>query len=166
MQPPPISELLVDLAAFANKLLMVLTRPDIDWRRRPQANEWTLNEVIWHLCDVEQEVHQVRFQALLTQNNPFMPGAATDEWARERNYYAQDGRTGLDVFLQARQETIDLLSGLDSVSWQRYGRHAFFGATSLHELVYIAVKHDAVHWEQIQNLLGGAAKDDEAPIPK
>ncbi len=56
-----------------------------------------------------------------------------------------------DAFLAARQKNLALLDDLDNSIWQRMGRHAFFGPTSLQELVNLAVQHDEVHLQQIQN---------------
>jgi len=36
--------------------------------------------------------------------------------------------------------------------WETQGQHTFFGPTSLHELVYLAVQHDRVHGQQIDAL--------------
>lgn len=102
--------------------------------------------------DVEREVYHVRFNNLISQENAFLPGASPDEWAEERDYAAQDGREALKAFLVARQETLDLLKSLSPEMWQRQGQHAYFGPTSMHELVYLAVRHDDIHWEQINSL--------------
>jgi hypothetical protein len=109
--------------------------------------------VVCHLRDVEEEVHAVRYQAVITQENPFLPGATTDEWAAIRCYEEQDGPLARDAFLAARRQNLALLRDLDSSVWQRVGRHAFFGPTSLQELVNLAVQHDEVHLQQIQELL-------------
>jgi hypothetical protein len=46
-----------------------------------------------------------------------------------------------------------LVGPLDEKMWQRHGRHAFFGHTSMHELLYLIVRHDEIHWEQINAIL-------------
>ncbi|RMG94834.1 MAG: DinB family protein [Chloroflexi bacterium] len=154
-QPPPISELLDALARFATMLADLLARPNLDWKKRPAAGEWSLTEVVCHLRDVEREVHQARFQALLAKEDAFLPGAVTDEWVTTRQYQEQNGRFALQEFLDARQQTIQLLQSIaDPDSWNRRGRHAFFGPTSLHELVNLAVKHDEAHLPQIAHLAG------------
>ncbi|MCA9948403.1 MAG: DinB family protein [Anaerolineales bacterium] len=151
--PAPRAELLMALATFAQTLQDTLTQLDLDWRQRPLPDEWSLTEVLCHLRDVEREVHHIRFRAILTQDVPFMPGAVTDEWVQLRNYAAQDGPEALNSFLIARQKNILLLTELEEEAWQRYGRHAFFGPTTLHELVDFMTKHDAAHLEQIQKLM-------------
>jgi hypothetical protein len=154
MQPPlPVSKLLQELSTFATAVSDTLSTPDIDWHWRPDPSSWSLVEVMCHLRDVEEEVHTVRYQAVITQDNPFLPGAATDEWAEIRCYEEQNGPAATDAFMAARRKNLDLLSDLDDSTWRRVGRHAFFGPTSLQELVNLAVQHDEVHLQHIQDLL-------------
>lgn len=146
-------DLLQELASFAVMVAALLSPPTIDWSWNPDPESWSLTEVICHLRDVEQEVHMARFQAILTQDNPFLAGVSTDEWATSRRYWAEDGPVARDAFLAARQKNLALLSNLDETDWQKMGRHAFFGPTSLHELVNLMAQHDLVHLQQIEDLL-------------
>lgn len=152
-EPPPVPKLLTELVTFAEQVQKALSGQPVDWHWRPKEGEWSLNEVVCHLRDVEQEVHQVRFLAVLEKDNPFVAGATTDEWVQSRKYGLQDGPTARDGFLTARAHTVGVLQGLDEASWQRSGRHAFFGPTTLQELVFLAVRHDQAHWQQIEKLL-------------
>lgn len=150
---PPVAELLDALSAFATAVAEINPSSVDGWKWRPQHEDWSLAEVMCHLRDVEMEVHTVRYRAVINQENPFLPGAATDEWAETRCYNVQDGPDAREIFLTARRQNIALLNDLGQEMWQRQGRHAFFGPTSLQELVYLAVQHDEVHWQQIQDLL-------------
>lgn len=149
----PVPILLQELASFASAVRPLLSSPTIDWSWQPVPASWSLTEVMCHLRDVEEEVHMVRYRAVLAKDNPFLPGASTDEWAAIRCYQAEDGLASRDSFLSARQKSLAMLSELDEKSWQRKGRHAFFGPTSLQELVNLAVQHDQVHMQQIEDLL-------------
>lgn len=151
--PPPIPNLLLRLETFATNVEALLTdRENTNWQERPSNDQWSLTEIICHMRDVEREVYHVRFNNLIAEENVFLPGASPDEWADERGYGVQDGREALKVFLSARQETLDLLKSLPPDMWQRQGQHAYFGPTSMQELVYLAVRHDDIHWEQIKDL--------------
>lgn len=152
LNPPPIPELLAELASFRDRLAGIPTAGD-RWQRRPSAAEWSLNEIACHLRDVEIEVHQARLRALLAEDGAFLPGVDADEWATTRNYRAQDGRAALADFLAARAKTIALLSPLPAAIWERQGQHTFFGPTSLREIVFLAVSHDRGHAGQIEALL-------------
>jgi hypothetical protein len=146
-------ELLQALSRFADQLEEVLATAVPDWHLRPAADEWSLTEVMAHMRDVEREVHRPRYQAVIREDNPFIPGVSSDDWASARNYQAQDGRLALDAFLAARRANVALLRSLDPEYGERTGRHAYFGPTTLEELINLAVQHDAAHWEQIQALL-------------
>jgi hypothetical protein len=175
-QPPPVPHLLARLEDFAARLAQTFVptassfpgegdeggetgegeRPSSPWRWRPAPDEWSLTEVSCHLRDVEREVHQARFRALLAEDTPFLPGVVSDAWAAEREYRAQEGPAALAEFLAARAQTLALLRGLDEAAWTRQGRHAFFGLTTMHELLHLVVKHDDTHWRQIEALLQSA----------
>ena len=151
--PPPISDLLAELVRFATAVQQTADNKNIDWQQRPTIAQWSLTEVMCHLRDVEREVHQTRFRALLAKDEAFLAGATPDDWAEERGYGEQNGRQALADFVAARQETADLLQTLDDNMWQRSGNHAFFGQTTMHELLYLIVQHDRVHWQQITRLI-------------
>jgi hypothetical protein len=153
--PPPVNELMNHLTTMARNVRRVETMNGLSWTWRPSESDWSLTEVVCHLRDVEREVHQWRFQALVDKENAFIPGVSADEWAQERRYREQDGPAALDEFIEIRSETIALLQSFSSAMWDRQGRHAFFGPTSMHELLYLVVRHDKLHWTQIQELLTG-----------
>ena len=151
--PPPVSILLAELAAFPGTLERLPAEPALEWLWRPGPNQWSLTEVTCHLRDVEREVHLPRFEAVIAVENAFIAGVAADDWAKSRHYQEQDGRAALRDFLQARQKTIAVLSALDDSIWQRRGQHAFFGPTTIHELLNLVVGHDRAHGEQIKTLV-------------
>lgn len=153
-KPPAVDVLLAALASFARNVAEALTTPDIDWNRSQGTEDWSLTEVVCHLRDVEREVHQPRFEALINEDGAFLPGAVADEWVKERSYCTQNGAIALEDFLAARERTVTMLAGLAEDVWQREGQHSFFGPTTMHELLYLAVQHDEAHWEQISELIG------------
>ena len=139
LNPPPVGDLLAELAAFRQRVERLLADEAADWQRRPAEAEWSLTEIACHLRDVEDD-------------GAFLPGVDADAWAAERNYRAQDGRAAAAAFVAARAETIARLTPLPLDLWDTQGQHTFFGPTSLHELVYLAVQHDRVHGQQIDQL--------------
>lgn len=154
-QPPPIDALLFKLTAFGRTVADLTDADDVVWQVQPDPDNWSLCEVMCHLRDVEREIHQARFQKVLAEPNAFLSGVNADVWAADRAYGAQDGRLARDEFLKARQQTVAILNAIDDVSlWQRQARHAFFGPTTLQELVNLAVQHDDVHLAQIKALVG------------
>jgi hypothetical protein len=151
---PPVAELLARLAQFSQNVCNCLSAPNVNWQATIADSDWNLLEVICHLRDVEREIHQVRFQEILAEDGAFIAGKNADSWAKERGYTHENPQKALPVFQKARQETINLLTPLTPSDWNRMGNHAFFGLTTLRELLYIVVKHDEAHWEQIKELAG------------
>lgn len=158
----PVPVLLAQLAAFPAWLQERLQANDVDWCCKPAEGEWCLTEVMCHLRDVEREVHQPRFEAILANPGAFLPGAVADEWVEERAYFRQHGPAALAEFVAARRKTVALLPPPESTLWQRQGEHAFFGPTTMHELLNLVVQHDLAHREQVTNLLGGSADEEHA----
>ena len=127
---------------------LVESLPLDGWRRQPAPSEWCLTEILCHLRDVEREVNLPRIRKVLADENPFLPGEATDRWVEERHCAKQDGRQALVDFITARKEVIGLLNNLQA-EWSRMARHAIFGPTSLQELVGFIAGHDRAHIQQI-----------------
>lgn len=159
LNPPPVADLLAELAAFPSSLAPLRVALDVNWLRRPAPDDWSLGEVMCHLRDVELEVHRPRFRAVLAEESPFIAGVDADLWAEPRRYREQNGRLALETFLRAREETLALLDGLPPAAWNRLGQHAFFGPTTLQELLYLAVQHDRIHGQQIEQLLRSPGDD-------
>jgi hypothetical protein len=160
--PPPVPSLLLQMETMAANA-RALTRLDgIDWARQPEEGEWSLAEVMCHLRDVEREVHLARFRMLIAEDNAFLPGVSADEWADERGYCFEDGLSATNAFVAAREETLALVAPLSEAFWQRQGRHAFLGHTTMHELLHLVVRHDEIHWQQINALLKLGDKGQES----
>lgn len=160
-QPPPIPVLLQQLSHYVDDLERLVEDADhIDWRHRPAPDSWSLVEIVCHLRDVELEVHQPRIRAIVDEEMPFIPGVNPDSWAEPRRYREEEGDEAFAQCLSARRETVTLLSGLEPGQWQRRGRHAFLGTTTLQELVYLIVNHDEAHWLQAAALLPGASEEE------
>ncbi len=135
------------LAAF----LEMLSGLDSDsWLDSPQVGAWAPVEIICHMRDVELEVNQPRIQALLDQQNPFVPAADPDAWASVRGYASQPPLPAMQAFVQARKDTIARLESIDPGEWLRPARHALIGPTTLSEITSIATDHDLLHLAQLR----------------
>lgn len=143
--------LLGSLARLWAELERLHERPDL-WRRASGDGAWSANEVAVHMRDVEVEVNRSRIEAVLTQDNPFIAGIDTDQWALERGYARIDGRSALAEFAQVRQDVIARLRAIAPDAYERTARHALLGRTSLRELVQVMVDHDQVHLRQLRGL--------------
>ncbi len=127
--------------------------PADSWVSHPIPDEWSLTEILCHLRDVEKEVNILRFEKVLSEENPFIAGRDTDQWAQERMYIEQDGRLALDQFTAARVKILEKLESLKDEAWDLPARHTIFGPTRLVELASIAAAHDRLHVQQVLQLL-------------
>lgn len=132
---------------------MLANIPDDQWTIKPSPNEWSLTEVVCHLRDVEKKVNLPRINLILENENAFIPGIDTDQWAKEFDYNTQSGQNAFREYIAARQETISILSNLSEEGWKKPSRHAIFGPTNLLELASIMAGHDRLHVAQIFTLL-------------
>ncbi len=127
--------------------------PDTLWVESPEPGAWSFTEIICHLRDVDHDVNLLRIKKILTEENPFLPGIDTDQWAVERQYYCQNGRQALQEFVETRIELLGILDNLKPEDWLRTARHAIFGPTHIKELVNIIASHDRLHIRQAMETL-------------
>lgn len=144
-----------DLAAL--RTLCIRRTPD-DWSSAGPDGGWSATEIVCHLRDFECEINLPRLEAVLAQDNPFLPSMDPDQWAGPRDYRSQSGADALRDFTAARRDVIACLQALDEDGWQRPARHALLGPTRLHELMRIAAEHDVLHLRQLLALPGSAGR--------
>lgn len=149
--PPAIMAALAATPAAIETLTRTLI-PSL-WVERPAPQEWAINEIICHLRDVDAEVNLQRLDLLLSEENPFIPGVNTDNWAEVRNYHAQNGLQALEGFMAVRTMMLERLETLSPADWQRSARHAIFGPTTLQEIMEFVVTHDRTHIRQVGNTI-------------
>jgi FMN phosphatase YigB (HAD superfamily) len=123
--------------------------PQEQWTRCPECDEWSLNEILCHLRDVEMEVNIPRVRTMIEETNPFISGQLPNEWVQQRDYDMQDGHQALKVLAEARKQLVGILSGLSSEDWKRTARHSVFGPTDMQELVGFVANHDRSHIQQV-----------------
>jgi FMN phosphatase YigB (HAD superfamily) len=129
------------------------------WSRCPNSDEWSLNEVVCHLRDVDLDVNLPRIRTLLNETYPFIAAQVTDDWVAQRAYDRQDGRLALQDWIAARAKLVNTLHSLALEDWKRMGRHAIFGPTSLQELIAFTSQHDRNHVQQVMKTIGQIRED-------
>jgi FMN phosphatase YigB (HAD superfamily) len=132
--------------AALDTLLMSLS--DEELTTRPEPGEWSITEILCHLRDIDQDVNWPRLEKICSEENPFLPGMVTDQWAEERQYLQQNGRDALLDFLRTRTQMVTMLESMTEEQWKRPARHAVFGPTHIKDLTGFIVSHDQVHIRQ------------------
>ena len=124
--------------------------------RRPAHDAWSATEIVCHLRDIEQIFH-ARLAMILTRDEPPLPEAEPERWARERQYGRQDPTRALVDFRQRRGESLERLVTLSPGDWQRGGEHPAGGRLSIDMLVARLAAHDDNHLDQLARALEGKA---------
>ena len=118
---------------------------------KPAGGGFSLAEHLWHLADVEELGWAVRFERLLAERRPRLPGVDGDRLAREKNYQRRPWRGAARRFIARRRHTLRTLArfGADDLA-----RPAWFGgrASSGGDLLAAMVAHDREHRDEMAAL--------------
>jgi HAD superfamily hydrolase (TIGR01549 family) len=122
------------------------------WYLRPDPNEWSILQIMCHLCISETTTQRARIQNILSQDNPFIidtqpPGPSMPMC--HDNLFAVTQN-----FIHERQATLSLLGALSEADWQRPARHSVFGLTTLLEMAHFTAQHDRIHINQLCQTIG------------
>jgi len=100
--------------------------------------------ILHHLLDIETR-YLSQFQAVVREQRPTLPALKPDRINGDDIPFEEQ----IDRFRQARQETLDFLTGLPSGDWQRKAVHETLGETSLRFLVQNLVDSDTHYLSQL-----------------
>ena len=136
---------------------LVRGETDATLSRRPAPEAWSAKEVVCHLRDAEEHLRGW-IRTILAHDDPDLIETATaDQWAEQRQYARDHAGTAWQAFSQRRDETLELLRGLDVAAWGRAGRHVRRGRLTLDDLVALIAWHDDNHLDQVKRALAGRA---------
>lgn len=128
--------------------------PDNVLHRKPTKHEWSINEVFWHLADIEKEVYQPQWEQLLSNPSSPITAVNTSNWAEGRAYQTRDTETAFATFLKTRKNSLAMIETLwDKGLFEITVPHTVFNETTVNELVAFSAKHDRLHLRQCFNLL-------------
>ncbi|MCH8849234.1 MAG: DinB family protein [Chloroflexi bacterium] len=131
--------------------------PEEALTHRPGEGDWSIKEVLGHLCDAGA-VLQTRLYRMINQEEPRLPSWDQEERQRERNAQDKLIQDLLHEFSSQRAETVDMLSELVHWNWARPGRHEERGRLSIRQLVELALAHEEdQHLPQLRRLKEQAA---------
>lgn len=118
----------------------------------PAEGEWSVRDIICHLCDHEATEDRVRLRRIAEENNPFL-SANYDPWGHAHEYNQVPIDRAFLEFVQHRADTIKWLLGLPEETWDRPARYAIFGPTSFEEMVRFTTEHDRTHLRQMRDAI-------------
>jgi hypothetical protein len=119
---------------------------------RPFAGEWTVREIVHHLCDGELS-SAIRLRRLVAEDRPLLQGYDEGEYARRLHYADRPVGPSIEAMAAARASTLDLLERLDEAEWARTGTHSEQGPYSVEAWLRDYASHPHDHAEQARQVL-------------
>lgn len=118
--------------------------PDPAAYHLPESGGFSLAQHLWHLADLETLGWGPRFQRLLEEDRPHLPGIDGDRLAVEGRYQQRPWRGAARRFTAQRRRTLTLLARYDT---QALSRPAVFAGrrSSAGDVLAALVAHDQEH---------------------
>ena len=117
----------------------------------PQDSGFSLVQHLWHLADVEQQGWAQRFDRLLHEHEPVLPGVDGDRLAREGRYQQRPWRAAARRFEAQRRRTLQALRRCDATVLRRPVQFSGQPATGA-EMLAAMLAHDQEHRSQMAAL--------------
>lgn len=131
--------------ARAVRLLLAVLPADAGYDK-PRNGSFSLAEHLWHLADLETLGWRPRFERVLSEDRPRLPGVDGDRLALEGRYQERPWRGAARRFLAQRRRSLAALARFDDGVLRR--PVTFAGArTRAGGVVAAAVAHDREHRE-------------------
>jgi hypothetical protein len=144
--------LVTDLAANAQRIRVLVQEISQDRARwKPNADTWSILEVINHLADEEELDFRVRLEITLFRPDEAWPPIDPQRWVTERDYNGRDLTESLNRFLNARQESLSWLREIVKPDWDA-PYDAPWGKISAGDLFASWLAHDLLHTRQLVEL--------------
>ena len=111
---------------------------------KPADNRFSLVEHLWHLSDIETLGWLPRFDRMLHDTRPSLPGVDGDRLALEKQYQSRPWRAAARQFVSQRRRSLQLLARYDDAALRR--PVVFAGTrTRAGGVLAAAVAHDLDH---------------------
>ena len=143
------------LAATPKKLERLIdgTSPAM-LRKRPAPDQWSVNEILAHLADVEAVIGW-RVRSVLGAPGTPIQAFDQDAWVTALHYEKRSPRESLDQIVALRRANLALYKRLTPEQWKQYGMHSERGQESVERIVRMLAGHDLNHLQQIERAMTG-----------
>lgn len=129
-------------------LLRDLTDAEADYR--PEADRFTIREVVAHLADWEAIILG-RLQRMLAEDNPAIEGVDEGGRAAAQFYGATDPHGQLRIYAKRRDETLAFLKSLSPAGWERTATRVGLGVIAIEDQAVLMALHDNYHLRQVSD---------------
>jgi hypothetical protein len=120
-------------------------------RVRPEADAWSILEVVAHLLDEEREDFRPRLDLVLHRPHEVWAPIDPAAWVTARGYNDRELAATLSAFLAERERSLTWLATLTAPDWSREYR-ATFGPITAGDLAASWAAHDLLHTRQLLEL--------------
>lgn len=121
-------------------------------RWKPDADSWSILEVVNHLWDEEREDFRVRLDYTLHRPGETWPPIDPGGWVTERQYNQRELEPSLEGFLSEREASLAWLRQLSAPHWETSYHEASFEPVKAGDLLAAWVAHDLLHMRQLVEL--------------
>ncbi len=118
---------------------------------KPNAESWSILEVVCHLYDEEREDFREHLDFILHRQNEKWHGIDPDAWVLEREYNKQNLTEMHGKFLAERRKSLEWLEGLSDADWETTYTSQY-GSMKAGEMFACWVAHDNLHVRQLTEL--------------
>ena len=126
---------------------LTLSMPEYLWEKVPGPDEWSPEEIVGHLLEVERDIHIPHLEKIL----PIEPAPRQGKEAPRRidAHYpaATKGRALLGDFCNQRKHTLSLLEE-SKIQWEAQAQHMDMEPAILMEKLRKIAEHDRIHLRQ------------------
>jgi len=118
---------------------------------KPDAESWSILEVICHLYDEEREDFREHLDFILNRQDEEWHVIDPQIWVTERKYNEQDFPQMQEKFHAERRRSLEWLKGLEDVDWGTTYTSEY-GSMSAGEMFSCWIAHDNLHIRQLVEL--------------
>ncbi len=126
---------------------------------KPNADTWSVLEVLCHLCDEEREdfrehldfIVSTSLNAGIHRQNEEWHQIDPEHWVTERQYNRQGFAAKWSEFFAEREKSLEWLKGLENTNWE-ITYTSPFGSLKAGDMLSSWIAHDNLHIRQLVEL--------------
>lgn len=120
-------------------------------RWKPDAESWSILEVVNHLVDEEREDFRARLKHILERTEGMPPQIDPQGWVTARAYNQRNLEASVQNFLQERGASLTWLRSLSNPDWET-AIEGPFGRITAGDMFASWLAHDLLHLRQLVEL--------------
>lgn len=123
---------------------------EVEIRRVPAQDEWSIHAVVGHLRDTEEHVFLSRTRRILGAREPVnVENFDQEQWHRDHYSREEPVNEIISQYRTARRKLVQLLRKTTDKDWSRWAVHPEYGRISVEWLALHDYSHTLEHLHQI-----------------